>query len=589
MSRRQGKTIFTILFVWLVLSPYVTIAISPTNIHARDESKFTAADITLEDHPDMTYENGSLGKQIAWEASSKNPKNYSVTRNGETYTDGQWLGNDVIVNLDHLYDDDLIDSLPATFEFILTLFDRNNESSSDTVTVTVVADERAPEVTIDYENLIPGNENNFTYEEGGFDHIVIFAINETNPDSFNLTRQSNWVSGNFSIIDSGNWDGSNITLNADGLNSTHWYLYELFLNDTLGQETTVFVNITVLPDVTAPVVDSPDDISYEFGDVGQTLIWNIYDSNPDSYNVTVIIQDINETYGEYSEFHAPANLTVNDWELNNPDGDELRINITALYLGNYTFTLWLFDSVGYNSTDTVNLTIYEDIRAPVVNSTPDFAYEEGYTDNHLKWSADESNPKTYNLTLDGEVVMDGNWNGENLSLNVDGLDVGDHYYNMTLIDFFDQVTIVITVVTVTPDAHNPIVNNIRVISSFNTPSSNNISIQAYVWDLNAVLNASIEYYTTNSEEVTTLNMSLTSFDLYLTSVGELTHGEVLHYRVVAYDNSSQNLNTTTDWFEYSVNPVQLPEVPPALWISVLILGILSMIVILSLYFRTKTR
>lgn len=577
------------IFVWLVVSPYVTIAISPTSMIPTDDSVFSIAEITLEDHPDMTFENGSMGKRIEWNVTSSNPRNYSITRDGEVYEDGTWFGQDVDVNLDHLYEENLTYSLPVSFEFILTVFDRNNESASDSVTVTVIADVRAPEVVVDYENLNPGDYNNFTYEEGGFDHTLIFGTNETNPDFFNLTRQSNWVAGNFSVLNSGDWDGSNITVDVDGLNATHWYLYELYLNDTLGHETIVQVNITVFPDLSPPEVDSPDDISYEFGAEDQTLVWNIYDSNPDNYNVTVIIHNMNETYGNYTEFHAPANLTVADWELDNPKGDELRIDITDLYLGNYTFTVWLFDTVGYNSSDTVNLTVYKDVRAPVVNATSDFSYEEGYTGNHLNWSIDENNPKTYNLTHNGEVVMDGYWGGENLSLVVDGLPVGEHTYNMTLIDFFDQITIVITEVTVTPDAHDPIVNTIRVIASLTTPTTNNVSIQAYVWDLNEVHNVTLEYYTTSEDETTTLNMSLTFTDLYLTHLGEFAHGEVIHYRIIAVDNSSVNRDTITEWKDYTVTSILDDTVHPAVWVGFLAIGTLSMIVILLIYFRTKTR
>jgi hypothetical protein len=260
-----------------------------------------------------------------------------------------------------------------------------------------------------------------------------------------------------------------------------------------------------------------------------------------------------------------------------------------MYLGDYTFKLTLFDDYGYNSTDSVNVTVYEDIRAPDVNATDDFSYEEGYTGYSLDWSADESNPRSYNLTKGDEILMNGTWRGENLTFSVDGLPVGDHTYNMTLIDYFNQTTIIITVVTVTPDAHLPIISDVSVIESYTTAATNNVTIQAYAWDLNNISSITIEWNTSLNTTVGEIEMTLVADDFYVVSLGEFAHGVVVSYHIIAVDNSSVNNVHESPWMSYIVDAQQSEPLPAALWGGILALGVLSTLAVLWIYFRTKTR
>ncbi|MHA1955778.1 MAG: hypothetical protein ACW968_02520 [Candidatus Thorarchaeota archaeon] len=563
---RHARIIFAAMFTWLVLSPYAAGLMTSWIPIAGADTHFISAEVT---------------EEIVWNATTDNPKNYTVTREGAIYESGTWDGSLITVDLDHLYDDDLITALPAAFTFECIVFDTNNETASDEVLVTVIADVLGPIIVA---------TGNFSYEEGSFGHEVQWNITETNPQFFNITRESNEPTSNFTVIDSGDWGGNNISISVDGLNATKWYLYTLFVNDTLGYNSTSSVNVTVFADLSDPTVTSPDDIEYEFGADDNEIVWTVYDSNPDNYTIEILILFNDTSYGNTSAIHdVPNNVSRTDWTITNPDGDDITFDVDAIPLGNYTFNITLYDIYGYHATDSVNVTIYPDIRAPIITASDDFSYEEGYTGYSLNWSAEENNPRSYNLTRDGEVLLNDTWRGENLTIVIDGMAVGSYVYNLTLIDFFNQTSFVVTNVQVTPDAHLPIINFIRVIESYTTPLTNNISVQAYVWDLNNITSITIEWYTTDPTNSETLDMEFQGFDFFLSHLGEYSHGDVVHYQLTGQDNSSVQNIFETGWLEYEVTALRSGDTPSVIWVSSLILGVLSILVILTIYFRTKTK
>ncbi|MHA1909314.1 MAG: hypothetical protein ACW98Y_18600 [Candidatus Thorarchaeota archaeon] len=580
VSRRTNTLILTALLTWLVLSPYAAGLFGATSIPATTHN-FVIAEISIDSPADLTFENGSLGESIEWNATTDNPLNFTVTRDGETHDSGSWDGELITVDMNHLYRDNLTHTLDVSFTYECTVFNTDNETISDTIVVNVIADVAAP---------IIAQPDDYSYEVGSFGHTIEWNITESNPHTYNITRMSNETTSNHTVFEFGEWNGDNISISIDGLNASRWYAYTLFVNDTLGFNSTSLVNITVFEDLTAPVISSPDDISYEFGALGHEIVWFTYDSNPLNYTMEVFILYNDTSYGNTSAVSGtPSNITDEPWSFSDPMGLNITFGVDRMFVGNYTFTLTLHDDFGYNNTDSVNVTIYEDIRAPDVNATEDFSYEEGYTGYMLNWSADENNPLSYNLTKGNEILMNDTWRGENLSLSVDGLPVGEHTYNMTLIDYFNQTTIIITVVTVTPDAHLPIISEVRVIESYTTVSTNNVTVQAYVWDLNNISSITIEWNTSLNTTVNVMDMTNEANDFYVVKLGEHAHGVVVSYRVVAVDNSSVNNSHATFWMSYIVDSQRSEPLPVALWGGVLALGVLASLAVLWLYFRTKTR
>ncbi|MBN2228467.1 MAG: hypothetical protein JW779_02665 [Candidatus Thorarchaeota archaeon] len=582
--RNRRCFIFALIFTWIILSPYM-ISVSYVSINQGPVTIMKPAAPTITGPSFYQFENGSAGETIVYTASDASPKNYSITANGTIYDSGIWDGDDITLYLIYLYTRNMIDTLPTEFNFVVKVFNQQNESASVSTTVRVILDESAP---------IIQSHDNITYEVGSFGHEIHWNITESNPDFYNVTRESNESGTNYTEIASGSWDGDDIIINVDGLNESHWYIYTLFVNDTFGRNATSFVNVTVLPDLTNPVVSSPADVSFEFGSTGHEIKWFVYDSNPKNYTIDAVILYNDTTYGNVSAFHSFVNISQADWSFPNPEGQNITVLLDGLFLGNYSFIITAFDDFERSSQDIVNLTIYKDIRAPIITADDDLTYEEGYTGYALTWSAEESNPLSFNLTLDSTVLLNGTWRGENITINVDKLAVGTYTYNLTLKDYFNATSFAVIVVEVEPDAHNPIISGVQVIQTLNSPSTNNITVQAYVWDLNNISSITIEWSIGNPQDAgftfETKAMDLAEIaDYFIAHLGEYTHGSIVWYKVIAVDNSSLNNVQETDWTSITVTKMSSNTAPAPLYAIVVLLGGLSLLVIAVLYFRTKVK
>ncbi|UCH04767.1 MAG: hypothetical protein JSW05_01015, partial [Candidatus Thorarchaeota archaeon] len=463
-----------------------------------------------------------------------------------------------------------------------TVFNDNDESVSDTVLVGVIWDESAP---------IIEQPADIEYEEGSFGHVILWNITESNPDYYNITRTSSDPASNNTVIEEGNWLLADISISVDDLNATHWYLYHLFVNDTFGRNATSSVNVTVVPDLTDPVATGHGNLSFEFGEADHEISWYVYDSNPQNYTVNVTIIDEDTGYGNSSDplMHSPQDVVVTSWALTDPEGDNVTYSLDNVFLGNYTFKITLFDEFGRNATHSLNVSIYKDIRAPTIDSPASFSYEEGHTGYSLEWSAEDNNPLSHNLTRNGELLLEGIWRGENISIGVDGLSVGVYQYEVTFTDFFNQSSSAIVTVTVLADAVAPIVDHVQMIQAYSTLSQNNISVQAYAWDLNGIVNIKVEWYTTNESSIEEMDLTLFGNDLYEAHLGRFQHADVIHYRVTAKDNSSVQNEFSIDWREFEVTPLTDEGLPLPLTVIIAVFGGLSTLVEVVLYFRTRTR
>ncbi|MFX1369952.1 MAG: hypothetical protein ACFFAY_15260, partial [Promethearchaeota archaeon] len=307
VTRSTRSRVLGIALAILMLMPVVGGTLVPIAPHRGNQFLLSAP--TIDSPADITFENGTLGKTIVWHPTSTNPKNYSITRDGVVHREAPWGGGDITVFLNHLYPEGFLDEpdeVPSTFVFICTVFDTAGDSVSDEVLVNVIPDETAP--------ILIQQPANITYEEGSFGHYIKWNFTETNPDFYNVSMYSNEPTSNESVIESGDWDGTNFSINVDGLNASHWYIYTIFVNDTIGFNTTSLVNVTVVPDTTAPIIQSPGNMSIEFGAIGEAVSWHAFDSNPKNYTITVIIHYNNTMYGNLTKpLHAPANISVEDW------------------------------------------------------------------------------------------------------------------------------------------------------------------------------------------------------------------------------------------------------------------------------------
>ncbi|MGY5877182.1 MAG: hypothetical protein RTU30_15630, partial [Candidatus Thorarchaeota archaeon] len=173
--------------------------------------------------------------------------------------------------------------------------------------------------------------------------------------------------------------------------------------------------------------------------------------------------------------------------------------------------------------------------------------------------------------------------------NVDGYEPGEYLFNLTLIDYFEHVSVDIVFVNVTPDSHDPNLYEITAIEAFATVSLNAVIVQAYASDTNDIKMMTVEWRTITNTTIETDEMELLNSGLYSANIGEFTLGTVIQYRVTAQDNSTAENSITSDWYELTVTGVLPPQTPVIIWGGLLALGILSLLVIAALYFRTRTK
>ncbi|MEM4735626.1 MAG: NosD domain-containing protein [Candidatus Thorarchaeota archaeon] len=169
---------------------------------------------------DMQYECGTTGNLITWIASDPHPQQYEIYRNGSLVSSGGWTSPTIVVNVDGL--------APGTYNYTLVVFDAYDNQANDMVLVTVV-DTTAP--TID-------SPDDLQYELGTTGHSIRWNPSDLNPERYEVYRDG-------LLVDSGVWDGSDITVNIDGL-AVGIYNYTIVVYDTSGNWVSDTVFVTVL-------------------------------------------------------------------------------------------------------------------------------------------------------------------------------------------------------------------------------------------------------------------------------------------------------------------------------------------------------
>jgi hypothetical protein len=175
---------------------------------------------TIDSPSDRAIEVLSRSETIVWTPDSNRPYFYEIERNSVVVFDGPWDGGQIPLDLE---EDNLGD---VTFE--LTVYDTAGYSVSDAVVVTV-EDTTYPAFSDAPDNLY--------YEEGKMEHLINWSFSEAFPDSFVF-----YING--TIEDSGDWDGSEISVDAGGLGEGVYNL-TLLVNDTSDNRSTSTVYLTI--------------------------------------------------------------------------------------------------------------------------------------------------------------------------------------------------------------------------------------------------------------------------------------------------------------------------------------------------------
>ncbi|MGV9169957.1 MAG: ABC transporter substrate-binding protein, partial [Promethearchaeia archaeon] len=286
---------------------------------SRNPSHFHSLKPDIDSPQDIEYERFATGNSITWDPSGIAPGSYEILRNGTLVKSGAWNESSEIISIS-------VDGLDVeTYNYTLIVYDANGNSATDSVMVTVCP---PTSMTLDHPWDI-------VYEQGTAGNSITWNVYAGDPTSYELFR-------NGTLIASDTWDGSNITVDVDGLDSGV-HNFTIVVSESGGNSINDTVFVIVAP-FSPPTIDEPDDIEYEVGSTGHAITWSPWDLSPDTY-----------------EIYMNGTLVESDtW-----DGGDIVLSVDGLDVGTYNYTIIVCDTIGNTTSDTVIVTVVE----PVVTTT----------------------------------------------------------------------------------------------------------------------------------------------------------------------------------------------------------------------------
>ncbi|MHA2161034.1 MAG: right-handed parallel beta-helix repeat-containing protein [Candidatus Thorarchaeota archaeon] len=192
-----------------------------------------------------------------------------------------------------------------------------------------------------------------------------------------------------------------------------------------------------------PTIDHPEDISMIEGTTGNFISWHPLDQNPSFY----------EIYKDGS-IHR-----VGMW---NTSTETISVNLDFLSEGYYSFMVKVGNTGARNTTDSVMVNVVPDIFPPIIDHPANVTYVLGEEGNFISWHPFDNLPYFYMVWKTDIFVQGGFWNSssEIISVNVDGLGLGEHSYSIAVTDTSgnnatDTVHVIVTLSPGTTPPPNP--------------------------------------------------------------------------------------------------------------------------------------
>ena len=115
--------------------------------------------------------------------------------------------------------------------------------------------------------------------------------------------------------------------------------------------------------------------------------------------------------------------------------NQFEPNREIFYVG---IMFWNVESYNYESNLVLDILIegtsVEDTTPPTIQALPDYSYELGTTNHVLTWTAFDINPAFYTISRDDEILQFRPWNGSEIVINIDGLDLGRYLFTLNVSD-----------------------------------------------------------------------------------------------------------------------------------------------------------
>lgn len=342
----------------------------------------------------ITFEQGSEDNHVNWLCEDVNPDYYEILIDGYVIKTLDWNGNDISYQCDHL--------ILGSYELTCRVHDRTGYVTNDSLFVTVL-DTTLPEIN---------SPEDLTYEVGSTGNTITWETVELNPYQFTITRNG------VNIVVKEPWIDPLITISVDSLD-VGIYSYICTIYETLGNFTSdnvfVFVTESVTVDTSSPIISHPSDKSIDEGTLGETISWNVTDEHLSYY---VIKRD-----GRIIQ------------EANCVESRDIVVNLDYLPSGTFEYECVVYDTSGNFVSDNVTVVVH-DITPPLISSPNDIiAIETEDTFlNEVIWFVYDDNPSTFKITMNGTVINQGSWIGNQIVVKIADLSPGNYTFICSIYD-----------------------------------------------------------------------------------------------------------------------------------------------------------
>ena len=315
--------------------------------------------------------------------------NYQIFDTTGFSTTGSWSANELItIPLSHLE--------LGFYNFTFLVLDAGGNFVRESFEFTI-CDTVAP--LLSHISAITLNYNSVA------ETIVWYPV-DLDPDTYTITM-------NDTVVQAGNW-GSQIEFVIPNLPISKNFL-KLSIFDGSNNTASTVIIITII-DTVAPKLSGLKQVLVEYGDNSQTLSWEIEDSSPWQFNITV------------NDFNLVENAL---------DNISAQISLSELTVGRYNYTLTVIDNSGNSASMTTEVVVH-DTTAPLI-----FAEDESFrtvtlatqlNTVELVWVAIDISPSTFTILLNNSMVLTTNWITNSASYHSQLTALGIYNYTVIFTD-----------------------------------------------------------------------------------------------------------------------------------------------------------
>lgn len=196
-------------------------------------------------------------------------------------------------------------------------------------------------------------------------------------------------------------------------------------------------------------LDHPENIVYECGEIGYSIVWHPSDPYPNSFEI----------------LREGSQIVTDSW-----NGSTIGINVDGLSVGTYNYTLIVYDTSDLSASDTVLVTVI-DTTAPIINHPDDIQYVVESMSQTINWTVSDLNPNSYEIYRNESIVASDIWSSGNINYDVGNLAVGSYNFTILVFDTSDNEASDTVFVTITSSDTTITDTTITTTTSFSSPTT----------------------------------------------------------------------------------------------------------------------